>query len=267
MGTRIYNKFVPFINLNNTNKIVISSVKEAADHLIGNSEKLQNEIPTSSKVFIEQIITSGKNSLESNTISFLFQIFSITLISIGVYLLSEAKKKMSIVNQQYDELIKKISDVDRQYDDMIIINKNLTHKQKYLSPFLNCISEGNKIERYLSFAHQNIVQLDVNRLNESKNYLVQTRDWLKYAIKKLEKISNDNYIGIEPEQIGYMKDWIDAIDHVLSGNKDEQDLKALCEDYIDPIKTLLDDEKFIQKYKNIAKELKGEELTTLGSTK
>ena len=61
------------------------------------------------KSYLDQLEAKSSSTLDANTISFLFQLFTISLVGVGIYLLSESHKNLNLIRDAAKAAIMKVS--------------------------------------------------------------------------------------------------------------------------------------------------------------
>ena len=212
-------------NIHYSSKRINIVITDALSYLVNNNSKFEDNIPETAKSYIEDLKAQGKIGIDSNTVTFLFQIFSVSLISIGVYLLRIYSKETIKIKKLFSSTTKEVNKIQ---------------------PMLFSIVEGSKIERFLTFAYQTL-QLANSQRNDNVGYLiVQARDWIKSSYDTILLLKDKKGVGIEREQYNNIKDLLDQIIVIGKTNVDEINLIKIKE-----MKMVLENIDFIKRYEKI----------------
>lgn len=160
--------------------------------------------------YIDSIMYKGKGVLDANAISFLFQIFTISLVTTGVYLLSkthnnlkESEKKIKLITPFLTN-ITKINELASQINYTVQLSNSITPKSVELkidngfillrdaikemrNKFENAILQRTGIEEYLNASFLNHIQIVLTKLK-----LFKTKP--KSIIDINERIDDCEYI-------------------------------------------------------------------------
>ena len=94
-----------FIDLRSTNRRITAIVDDATDSLLGERALDEKSGGSSGKAYLDQLQSRSRSALDSSTISFLFQVFALSLISAGVYMLSRYHKSLLAMEQNAKRII------------------------------------------------------------------------------------------------------------------------------------------------------------------
>ncbi len=115
-----------YSSLQLSNKLIDVTLTEISSHLENHKVPEGSELSPQLIAYREQIRSESKGLLDSSTISFLFQIFSLSLVSAGIYLLSRSRANL----------------------------QNADRKSKAAAWIVMHTSISSAIEGYCSLAHQ-----------------------------------------------------------------------------------------------------------------
>ncbi|MCP4705911.1 MAG: hypothetical protein GY865_15030 [candidate division Zixibacteria bacterium] len=172
------------------------------------------------EAFRKQLKSDTSGVLESSTISFLFTILSLTLVTAGVYLLSrahsniiQAENKLSLASQQVSE-----------------------------------VSVVSAMEGHIILAHHaSFLLLDASTESSTANSIANLRGKLT-TIKNSLSSAHQSKIGIHPLLHKLLLDQVITISANIISRTDIADrlseLIIVCQDCVD----ILDDSKFVERY-------------------
>lgn len=176
-------------NFQHTNENIrqtIGEVKKDMKKLID-----KKKLAPSETVLVERLETAGRGILDANLMSFLFQFYSIVLVSAGVYLLTRSKANINFTEklaQKTAKKIDKISDIvaDRAISSAIEINLAVANQFTWLlrvakdeTTKVNCVSSAR------------------NALTKCKNELEQLRDKQLGLEKERHEVCMDQTANIK----------------------------------------------------------------------
>lgn len=218
------------ININYTSKRITSIVAEAVEQIISMNKINQQVAQQNLDEYLDHLKAQSKIGIESSTISFLFQIFSISLITIGVYLLKEYRKETIKIKKMSEKIQLKIGK---------------------LNPLILSLITGSKIERYLSLAIQSILIAQDASSQQQNKLLIQFRDWINFALLETQNIANNENIGIESEQYKHIKDWVELIESYIREPNENIKYDDILKKRISELKKIYSDDKMSRKYGKI----------------
>jgi uncharacterized protein (UPF0333 family) len=220
MVVNAYVLIAAFSNLQLTNYNIERTIMKIYNHLPKYSMKKKCELKTSHKANIERLQAQAKGTLDSSTISFLFQVFTLALISAGVYILKRSSSNVRAAEKK-TELVGPFA-------------ANATFSYSIASHCLNALQ---------------ITKLLKTSPNEFKKGCIPVlRDSLK-ELKKVIQKADDKKIGIEKSQhellldnardiIGNIKSLPQAIQENLSKSIE------ICAECLDILKS----SSFVERY-------------------
>ncbi|MCX6244700.1 MAG: hypothetical protein NTU98_08345 [Bacteroidetes bacterium] len=177
-ATCIYVLIGAYTNVKKTTKLVQITTDDLNNRL-NNPKLFKNDsiLVANEKAFLNQYEIRTKGTLDSTTISFLFQIFAIALVSAGVYLFSSTHK-------DYKKIKKSAQKHD--YDNQVIsmIKTSLTH-----SYFLSWTIRMDSSQKRLGMIAQ--LREEITDLH----YYLFDDDSFKTIFKRI--VVNDPRIGLE----------------------------------------------------------------------
>ncbi len=198
-----------YYNLQLTNKRIQLSIKNALNRIKEHSNPTNGELIQSEIVRLMQLQSKSKGTLDSSTISFLFQVFTLALISAGVYIL-----KRSFSNIRSSE-----------------------RKIELIRQFINSGPNIYALGNYFSNAYQ--ITYPLKNINDDTlidSYISLERDYLTIAKNKLERAAQDR-IGIERSLHGSFLDYgvriRSNLNIVIKENTLSQEIKKRISDLID----------------------------------
>jgi heme/copper-type cytochrome/quinol oxidase subunit 4 len=172
------------------------------------------------KSYLEQLESKSSMILDSSTISYLFQLFTIALVSAGVYLLSESHKNMLKMKRSVKSVVSYIT-------------------------FQNIV----RLEMYFSQAHQLSLSIKTDaNTNQALIPVLQKR--LTMIEDDLENGEKEE-VAIESKIIDMFLDDIKYIKENIS-NPIYGNLQNSC----DEIQSLLKDGMFVKRYDQLKKDIK-----------
>ena len=180
-----------FNNFINTNKEIEKTVTQTAEHIksvqsISDSTKTDLFFSTN----IDKLKSTIDKSINSNTISFLFTIFSIALVSAGVYLLSRS-------NSNLLESEEKLA--------------TTTEKAELIGPFVTNGLTSFTIASYLSISYQLTWLLKTSTFNQKKiSFIPLIRDSLNILKNMLCQAANNN-VGFDSTQLDFFLDYATGV--------------------------------------------------------
>lgn len=112
-----------FLDLRNTNERITITVRQAAADF-NKAEKDLNESVTqdvaiSRQAYLDKLASSSHSMLDSSTISFLFQLFALALVSAGVYVLSRYHGKLVAIEENARQIIESRQAITEVVEDGI----------------------------------------------------------------------------------------------------------------------------------------------------
>ena len=175
-----------FRNLLDTNNKIENVLNDLYKDSKNNPLIQEGKLSPIYKAYIERLEYKSKGMLDSSTISFLFQIFSLALISAGVYLLSRSHR-----NLKNAEKIVKNAEIQA---------KNVANKSEMIGLFVSNGPTSSAIASYFSIAYQMSVLLDASQDKNARIPLIALLSDTLISLKKILNRASRDQIGVEKSQ-------------------------------------------------------------------
>jgi len=222
------------LDLKYTNRRAVSAIETAAKELERSDGRYNaNRQDPNLIVFLEQLKTRSRSFLDSNTISFLFQIFALALVSSAVYVLSRSQRNL----RKAEETIKSIAKIGTRLGPFVA-------NAPVSSTLGNYFLAASEESRYLRTLTDK--QLWASCRAGTLEALTQLRVKLRRAFEERR--------GMESSQYEIFLDQLTTIrNHLakLAGVEDLLKLLKECED-------ILREGEFVERYKKQLKEICGD---------
>jgi hypothetical protein len=186
-----------FFNIRDSKENITAIITQATQNMRDSSQYAHQQIYSQNKTYLDQLEAKSQKLMDSATISFLFQMFSIALLSLFLYLLNESKKDVKNIKGTIEEFNNKVKgDIEKynmsinKYNEILNITGSTFEIENYLSTIYLCswlIQISNRINTLKSTNESHASK----SMNES--YLVTIREYfnsLEIILLKLEKEKN-----------------------------------------------------------------------------
>ncbi len=215
--------FQAYRDLHCANAKIEQSLTEVRVHLenLYTTGTGSDQLTPEAEAFVRCLEAGAKDRLDSNTISFLFVIFSLCLVSAGVYLLNRARQNLSVAEE----------------------------KVALIGPFVANGPVASAIMGYSLAAYQTTWLLRTTTNEEAKlSYITQARDYIEALLKPYLRRAADDERGIEPVHHSLFIDLITNIKSNLEHLEDRESVSSLisnCEE----CERLLKESSFVENYR------------------
>ncbi len=220
--------FDSYNDLVTSNKKVLSLLTEISVHITNNPLLQDSTLTPQVKAFVNQLDYSSKGILESNTVVFIFQIFSLVIVSIGGFILSYALKNVETAQK----------DVNR-----------ITKKATTIGPLIKSVTAFSSIISLMLLTRQDSILISKSDIIQSQaQYFDNIRVSLRTLVREISDAAKNKfgcYEDIIESLIGQNQD---IKGYILSLPKDvkkkNEDLIRLCNE----IENLLMTSNFVENY-------------------
>ncbi len=211
-------------DLQETNQRIVEMLGNISDYLDMISKTEKKETASQFKAFLEQLKTRVKGTLDSSTISFLFQVFAVALLSSGVYLLSRSHRHLRMVEGKAREIAK----------------------------FIESSSTSSAMEGNLKVIYNNVGLLTTG---SDETTIAFTRDSLKNLRDMLEQ-ADRNQTGMERRQhVSFLDQIVNILSNLSNMPDDMQDRVTDLKEYSKDCLNLLQTSGFVNRYEEQLKTL------------
>jgi len=210
-----------FLNLLYTNaKLGIILIK-IEEHFQKNSVESDEKLTPLAESYLERLGAGSKGMLSSNVIAFLFQIFSIGLISAGIYILSKSQENV----------------------ERAIMKVQLT------GPFIARNAAITEIDGYIHIAYHNVWLMGAIMDNRTRNSLIPLMRQSTHDLFRVLQKAREKGIGIEESHHKFLRD---QVTHVYTMLKDLDEFDGKDEILLtaEKCKRAIDHTGFVQKYES-----------------
>ncbi|MCP4213729.1 MAG: hypothetical protein GY765_03685 [bacterium] len=182
------------------------------------------------KAYIDQLESKSKETLDSNTISFLFQVFALALVTVGVYLLSRSNENYRNTRNNYQDTIVKYNTVKDGYEHIKGQAGDAIRKAKKIEFFVRCDQFAITLTSYYSNAY-----LICTLIKEQKNKdLFSDIREQQNQIEKQFKDANEEGLGLELKLLHFFLDYSTKIRNIIKsftklGIEIPVDILKICE--------------------------------------
>jgi flagellar biogenesis protein FliO len=220
-----------FRDFKDTNERVANAMEAASKQLGSRTKKRIVKIKdTSNEVYLEQLKTRSKSALDSNTISFLFQIFALSLVSAGVYLLSRSRRNL----RKAEVTTRKIASVGNK-----------------VGPFVTNAPFSSALGSHIIVALQECRHLRSMRTKTRKSsFMAVVLESLTQLLRWLET-GRRNSMGLERSQHDIFLDQVCMIERNLTGIKGAEELVSLSRECM----RILKEGEFVERYEKQLQEI------------
>lgn len=172
------------------------------------------EISSEGKAYIAELKSQSKAIMDSNTVSFLFQVLLLCIVTVAAYLLFRSYDALKIAQMNLDEAQE---DLEKTEENTREAQGSLKETLATIRPFFEGASSSLAIASHYSNIQQMVAAL-YGAGHEERDALVS---WIRDSFNGLEERLNtakDKHHGIEPSLYDYfMLDIADKIDKKLGG--------------------------------------------------
>ena len=211
-------------DLKDTNERLIVAVESAVKELRQAGGKCGRvKIDPNQSVYLQQLKLRSRSMLDSNTISFLFQIFALALVSAGAYVLARAQKNL----RKAEEATKRVARIGKRVGPFV---SNQAASSTLASYFVVALEES----RYLGSL------TDKSVWASCKAGTFESLTQLKVELKRAWEEKR----GMERSQFDIFLDQVAAIKNNLGKVEGVEDLIVICKECED----ILKEGEFVKRY-------------------